>query len=417
MRQSPSRQASFSRLAAGQVCNRRSDILLAATDTFCSQSKPDKGQIDQYRELFYSLISDSDESAKKLIASALSRHYYTPRPVLLYLAMEDAAIAAPILAYSKGLGQFDLLQIIDKTSNLHHRIIANRSDLGKTVITKLQELNDYLVLTRLKDNSAIDISDTLPAKSSLEELVEMRNFTRASRKQEARATLEEMDEILHGGVNDAGKPGHTRSTKNISVEPDDQVESPSKSTAPATNNKIKLAMDELISLANRGRRLGSIEDLLDERPDANILPFANRMLHATTRKNRQDQVAAIRREFGLSAAAANAVFEDHSGDTLAVCLKAADVDMNMAVQIISQSIPNVGLSAHNTERLKKIYPALNLRACKDTVKTWSSSKLSAAQDYEPYAADTEPQYARESSTRRRDETPMPKTDTRKIFGT
>ena len=207
------RQASFSRLAAGQISNRRSDIMLAATDTFCNHSRPEKAQVDQFRELFYSLIAETDEAAKRLIASALSKHYYAPRQILLYLALEEAAIAAPILAYSKALGQFDLLQIIDKTSNLHHRVIANRDDLGKTVVNKLIELDDYLVIRRLEDNSSVDISDMASSKSSLEEIMELPEVETTDRKHDIASALDEMNAIIKRGRKSANE-------KLAPIEPD-----------------------------------------------------------------------------------------------------------------------------------------------------------------------------------------------------
>ena len=316
MPQNSRRQASFSRLAAGQVTSRRSDIMLAATDTFCNLSRPDKAQVDQFRELFYSLITETDESAKRLIASALSKHYYAPRQILLYLALEEAAIAAPVLAYSKSLGQFDLLQIIDKTSNLHHRVIANRDDLGKTVIGKLVDLDDYLVIRRLEDNPMIDTSNLVASKSSVNDVMELPEIEEGTQNQDISSALDEMNAILK-----IGRIQNVEAEPEISQPPVELKTSQSEQFTRSQNSKIKLAMDELILLANRGRRLGSVEDLLTDLPIDTNISFSERLLQATIRKNRQDQVSAIQQEMNLSAEAAQSVFEDHSGDTMSVCLK------------------------------------------------------------------------------------------------
>ncbi len=405
------RQASFTRLAAGQISSRRSDIMLAATDTFCNHSRPEKAQVDQFRELFYSLISQTDEAAKRLIASALSKHYYAPRQILLYLALEEAAIAAPVLAYSKAFGQFDLLQIIDKTSNLHHRVIANRDDLGKTVVNKLIELDDYLVIRRLEDNPSVDVSDGAFSKSSLEEIMELPKVKTSDRKQDIATALDEMNAIIKQGrrsaneklaplVADTIRPNKMQTT---SVKPE--------------GNKIKLAMDELISLANRGRRLGSVEDLLSDLPGNEKILFSERLLNATINKNRQGQIKAIQQEFDLSAASAGSVFEDRSGDTMSVCLKAANVETEIALQIISHSILNVGLSSHNTQRISKIYPALNQGACIETVKTWSSTNKQQPPTYTPVTTDVDAIDPRGNENKKHIRNSMPSTGTRKLFGT
>lgn len=412
MPQNSRRQASFSRLAAGQVTSRRSDIMLAATDTFCNLSRPDKLQVDQFRELFYSLISETDESAKRLIASALSKHYYAPRQILLYLALEEAAIAAPVLAYSKSLGQFDLLQIIDKTSNLHHRVIANRDDLGKTVIGKLVELDDYLVIRRLEDNSAVESTYLVSSKSSVEDVMDIPATTAASKTQSIAKALEEMDAILKGS-----KVREPLSLDTSKIDPEQTEIAPSGELSGAKNNKIKLAMDELVSLANRGGRLGSVEDLLSDLPAKQDISFSEKLLAATIRKNRQEQTATIQRELNLSVASVHSVFQDRSGDTMSVCLKAANVDAKTALQIITLSILNVGLSTHNTQRISKIYPALNQQACMDTVKTWSSSSASEPPVYVPMTVDDNADKSRGDEVKAPVRRTMPNTGNRKLFGT
>ena len=405
------RQASFSRLAAGHISSRRSDIMLAATDTFCNHSRPDKAQVDQFRELFYSLISQTDEAAKRLIASALSKHYYAPRQILIYLALEEAAIAAPILAYSMALGQFDLLQIVDKTSNLHHRVIANRDDLGKTVVNKLIELDDYLVIRRLEDNPSVDISDMTSSKSSLEEIMEIPEADTSNRTQDISSALDEMNAILkqsRKSANEALAP----------VEAETRLSNKARATTvKPESKKIKLAMDELISLANRGRRLGSVEDLLSDLPGNEKIPFSERLLHATIKKHRQGQINAIQQEFELSAESAGSVFEDRSGDTMSVCLKAANVETNIALQIISHSIMNVGLSSHNTQRISKIYPALNQEACMETVKTWSTTNKQTPPAYAPATTDVDLDDPRGTKNKPVARSTMPSTNTRKLFGT
>ncbi len=406
------RQASFSRLAAGQVASRRSDIMLAATDTFCSLTRPDKTQVDQFRELFYSLISETDEAAKRLIASALSKHYYAPRQILLYLAMEDAAIAAPILAYSKSLGQFDLLQIIDKTSNLHHRVIANRDDLGKTVISKLAELEDYLVSRRLEDNPAIDLANMRTSKPKAKDVMELPKPELAKKSNDVANALDRMNVILKNGK---------AQISDLMIETDqtDVISEPAATRDNSTpqSNKIKLAMDELITLANRGRRLGSVEDLLSELPVDENIPFAERLLQATIRKSRQDQVTAIQQELSLSAESARSVFADRSGDTMSVCLKAANVETKTALEIITHSILNVGLSAHNTQRISKIYPALNQQACLETVKTWSGAISDETPTFAPATIDDGRVEWRNGDYERAAPQAMPQTGERKLFGT
>lgn len=367
MIQNPQRQASYSRLATGTIATRRSDILLAATDTFCNRERPDNKQINQYRELFYSLIGETEEASKRLIASALARHYYPPRQVLLYLGLETAAIAAPILAYSKGLSQFDLKQIINKTSNLHHRIIANRDDLDKTVIDKLIELNDHLVLRRLRDNSALDISKQLTRKPSLGDLVETQESS------EDCVNLEPVRTVVKAYKH------HTSPRK--------EIPQPEAQNSGNAEHKVKSALEELIALANRGQRLAKTDNPPKSTPTIDRETFKKVLLEATIRKNRQDQSIAIQQRFNLSAKTVQAIFEDHSGDSLAVTLKAAALSSEAALPIIAQSLPNVGLSDHNTKRMVKIYQALDQKVCQITVNKWSDVTSQLPRTYKPATMD------------------------------
>ncbi len=395
MHQQSKRQASFNRLATGHISTRRSDILLASTDTFCSNERPDQTEINQYRELFYSLISETDEVAKRLIASSLAKHPYTPRQILLYFALETAAIAAPVLAYAKGLGQFDLIQIIEKTTNLHHRVIANRSDLGSTVVANLIETGDTLTLRRLKQNPAIDVLNNPASKPSTEGIVEPSGSLAADNKSSHPTGMRAEDPRPMA----ARDSRFTRSRQNKKivltakinshahdlVKPDDM---PAQTAVnPKAQTKVKHALDELVALANRGKRLGSIDDLLEDVARRPVPEFGDILLGATIRKNRQQQIAAIQTEFGLSATTASKVFEDHSGDTLAVLLKAAGVKNQTALQVITQSMPNVGLSEHNTQRMSKIYPALDSDICMTTVLSWRKPNRQDRTPYHPVTAD------------------------------
>jgi uncharacterized protein (DUF2336 family) len=328
---------------------------LAATDTFCSKERPEKKQIDQYRELFYSLIGETEEASKRLIANALAKHYYTPRQVLLYLALETAAIAAPILAYAKGLSPFDLKQVISKTSNLHHRIIASRDDLDSTIVDRLVELNDHLVLRRLQDNSTLDISQQLVATTTLSDLVEP-----------------EETPVIVSGLDITATQELNR--ENISEK--------------KTEYKVKSALDELVALANRGQRLGKATSHARGKPADERTTFKEVLLESTIRKSRQDQSIAIQQRFNLSAKTVHAIFEDHSGDSLAVTLKAAELPNDAALQIITQSLPNVGLSDHNIRRMSKIYPALDQKICNATVGKWSEIKSQLPPTYRPASMDT-----------------------------
>ncbi len=396
MHQQTKRQASFSRLATGHVSTRRSDILLASTDTFCSNERPDQTAINQYRELFYSLISETDEIAKRLISSSLAKHPYTPRQILLFFALESAAIAAPVLAYAKGLGQFDLMQVIEKTTNLHHRVIANRSDLGSTVVAKLIESGDTLILRRLKQNPAIDVLNNPVSKPSIEGIVEPSSRLAVDNKSPLPTEMS-AEEPIPVATKSAR---FTQSSQNSRIELAAKTNSrahnlaePGDTPAQSTVNrqaqtKVKHALDELVALANRGKKLGSIDDLLEDVAGKPVPGFGEILLEATTRKSRQQQIASIQTEFGLSTTTAGKVFEDHSGDTLAVLLKAADVKNQIALQVITQSLPNVGLSEHNIQRMSKIYPALDRDICKTTVLSWRKPNRPGHTEYKAVTSDT-----------------------------
>lgn len=361
--------------------------MLAATDTFCSHSRPRKAQILQYRELFYSLFAQTDETGKRLVASALANQPYTPRQVLLYLALEKATIAAPILAYAKGLGQFDLLQIIDKTSILHHRVIANRIDLGQTVVKKLVDLGDRLVLRRLKNNLSVDKSLITPHQTALEELVTPQTEHLEERENKVLDALNSMDKLLQARfIQTPDNPPETAPSNDDAGE----VKGLStRITEIVRQNKARQAMDELVTMANRGGKLGKSASQITWALDTVNTSLEEDLLHATKLKDRQEQILILRRRFDLDASSAQAIFVDHSGDTLAVTLKAANVGNDFALKIIGQAIANVGSSPHNIRRMSQIYPALDASACRNTVKIWSDSAAQTSATYQPVTDEAE----------------------------
>jgi hypothetical protein len=321
--------------------------LFNACQDFVQLQRPNRVQIEKFKQQFYGSISSADQSGRRKIANVVADFEFVPRSILLFLALDEPSVAAPVISRSQVLGQFDLMQLIDKKGSVHQRLIACRPDIGPSVITKLIGCNDQLVARRLLDNTKVEL--TAEQTRSLEAITaKTTTLTRPSRED----------------------------APSVAAKTTSQTQAVSEPESVSTHIGVTdAAVAELLELANRGGRLKSNP----QSPPAAVSDpqqdhaFHNTMLDAATRKDRQDQVAALGARFGFSPETCHAVFADNSGDTLAITLKASAMPQNQAVGAIMLSIPHIGLSVHNMMRISDIYAGLEARTCREATTSWRDS--------------------------------------------
>lgn len=101
-------------------------ILIDASREFSLQKRPEKTDVDHYKELFYQFVDRLDKSDRRLISAMLARSAFTPRAVALYFAQDALEVAAPFLLFSPVLNDMDLRAIAGKCGKIYADVIKKR---------------------------------------------------------------------------------------------------------------------------------------------------------------------------------------------------------------------------------------------------------------------------------------------------
>lgn len=114
----------------GQL-SRKANLLAESTRNFCELDRPSRQEVDMFKELFYQMISGCGKSERRLLSASLARNVYTPRQILMYLALDAPDIAAPVLLFSPAINEFDIFTLAGRLSLDHLKILCRRLDLSE----------------------------------------------------------------------------------------------------------------------------------------------------------------------------------------------------------------------------------------------------------------------------------------------
>jgi len=317
------------------------DLLLLATDRFCNAGKYDKLTINQYTQAFYMLAEHASEFAAQVVARSLAQCEATPRSIILYLAMQPISVATPVLKRATQLTQTDMANVLDQTGIEHARSLATRPDIGPVLVGRLKDLNDTIV-----------------------------------------------DANLNNTLNPVSEP--------VAVH-----------SAPKIHEKVERgsiaaqAREKLLAAAGRGGRLDTIErKSAASRPAQKITAehFAEAFEKCARTSSRQAMSMLMRERFGLSEETAQQIFEDRTGDTLAVLMKANNIDSARANRVMLFTFPEIGLSVSNARRAMRFYSQLSQPSCVTAVAQWPKADLTKPA-HQPYLSDTDSKPARPEATK------------------
>ncbi len=121
---------------------RNCSALVDLSSRFSTLIRPTKHDVSSFKEQFYTLILNTDNRERKVIAKNLSACEYAPKPIIIFFALEEIAIANLPLLYSPVLQPADLNLIVEKCSIEHGKVIARRVDLDASTIKALLKLDD-----------------------------------------------------------------------------------------------------------------------------------------------------------------------------------------------------------------------------------------------------------------------------------
>jgi len=110
---------------------------------------------DLVAEVLISLMKQAELDLRQTLSEKLAMMDDVPVRLLLHIAHDEISVAAPVLKKSLDLGDFDLLYIIKSQSAEYWREIAQRQDMGDSVIDALADSKDITTAINLADNNDI----------------------------------------------------------------------------------------------------------------------------------------------------------------------------------------------------------------------------------------------------------------------
>ncbi len=110
-------------------------------------------------DLLLEILLESDVSARELCARRLQEMSQAPKRLLRFLALDAPHVAQLLLAENKAFDDADLCHIIERGQTPHRVSVAQRRDIGPAVASAIAESGDVLAMKALLENSQSKLSD------------------------------------------------------------------------------------------------------------------------------------------------------------------------------------------------------------------------------------------------------------------
>ncbi len=358
---------------------RKSDILVDAARHFCDLTRPKPHEISLFKELFYQFIDASDKSERRMLAATLARNPYTPRTILLFLALDDCEIAAPILLFSEALTEGDIAAIARRASQAHREVLCRRGALTPASIRVLIETGGHSCALLLGRNSLLladkTLRDTLSAPS------------------EEALHYERQSQGADGQVTHLPPPGW-REDELVEATPPAAIEVPERT--PFENT--------LMELAARGGKLGAAKPREEEQPPRYDpqLPFERQALQAARRKDITSFASFIQDYCGLSWRTTAAIVNEGGVDSICVLLKGLGLSYLGSLQCLLQLDRDLGRNLTNYNNAKARLARLDVNECRSFVESLGADFSSARPRRLPDEIPDAGTFAKLAAQRRRD---------------
>lgn len=149
----------LSELAREKSSDRRRALLREVTDLFFD-APPAKNSVlqRQFDEILSSIASQTVEEARVELAERFADADIAPRGLVLQLARDAIAVAAPILERSNALSEEDLVRIVHETGQAHMRAITARPEVSERVSHAIVERGDDRTVAQLVRNERAKLS-------------------------------------------------------------------------------------------------------------------------------------------------------------------------------------------------------------------------------------------------------------------
>ena len=336
---------------ADSATSRRGTILAESVRDFCQLERPDHADISRFKELFYQLIQSLGIAERRSLSASLASNHYIPRTVVLFLAMDELEVAAPVLLFSPVINESDILSLARRLDTEHLKVLARRENLTRESARALRHAGGREVAEILVRNRS----------------------------------LSDHEEPQRAAENPAPQP--VPITRKAPVSADANPQSP-----PPLPQKDGSAR-ELVDLAARGGRLGrakpdvtaAAEKAGSTEPSEASIAAGRELLEAHRNGAAEGFIAAAAYRTGVRAAIIRAMIEKLDGESLAVLLKGMAVEDLEAMQLFVRMLPHVGRDFAKYKSLQATYRKLNAERCKLAMLALSGTRLGPEHTHEPKA--------------------------------
>ena len=142
-------------LAREGSSEKRRELLRQITDVFLAHPEQrSENESVLFDEIVGAVAQDLETQVRIELSRKVSTSTAPLRLTARRLAMDDIAVAAPVLEKSKSLTETDILEIIDKKSQDHMLAVTKRPDIGEKVSSLLVQKGEDRVLVSLLQNSS-----------------------------------------------------------------------------------------------------------------------------------------------------------------------------------------------------------------------------------------------------------------------
>ena len=339
----------------GNQLSRKANLLAESTRSFCEFDRPNRHEIEMFKELFYQMIGDCGKAERRLLSASLARNVYTPRQILMYLALDTADIAAPVLLFSPAINEFDIKTLADRLSLDHLKILCRRMDLSEESAKALEKAGGKECAELLARNPA---------------LAQSRQPAAAPRPASDLATPET-----------SGLP-----------EPSGLIEKPDiVRSSPSRRNDTE---NQIVKMAAIGGKLGRNQpsDHASFQYDPK-LPLEAQLLQVT-RKGRKEGLAELVESYcGIRASIVRRLLDEPDAENLCVLFKGLGAGFVVSLQLLLLLNSRIASSRTCYDNIKTIINEIDFVECRrfleklggkfdeqeaDTGKTSSSNNLMGA---------------------------------------
>ncbi|WP_428523914.1 DUF2336 domain-containing protein [Roseibium sp.] len=232
----------------------RKSLIATLTEMFLAAGDA-RGENTAYLfgDIALKLLGDLEEDSRADLAQRVSKDDFAPHQLMLELAKDTLAVAAPVLENSPVINSEDLIEIASSASMDHLEAIAVRVPIEEAVTTVLVDRGDAGVLSKVAGNEGAEINDTsfmtLVDKAGRDEAVQAALIGRPDLPLEVgKVLLPLLSEELQKQVLALGKDNHLAQMLT-------QASKERKKSQLETIERAKLQVNALVKDIKSGRQM------------------------------------------------------------------------------------------------------------------------------------------------------------------